>query len=227
MRLSKALAAAGIASRRSAEKSILEGKVWVNGEKTLLPQTQVDLEQDEICFQGKKITKEKKYYFLFHKPKNTLSSCKRREKERLVIDFFPKHLRLFPVGRLDKDTTGLLLITNDGHFSQKVIHPSSNLEKEYLIKSMHPIEEKQIETIKKGIFIEKKKVIPVRVFKINRYTLSVTVKEGKKREVRHMAQKAGIFSFSLKRIRIGPLYLGTLKEGESRSLTSSEIASFG
>ncbi len=226
MRLSKALAQAGLASRRAAEKWIQEGKVSVNGTPIFLPETQVNWEEDELTLEGKRLEREKKHYFLFHKPKNTFSSCKRRGQERLVLDFFPKHLRLFPVGRLDKDTTGLLLITNDGLFSQKVIHPSANREKEYYITTSFPLQENQIENIKKGLFLQGQKLIPVRVAKLNKKLLSVTVKEGKKREVRHMAKKAGIFSFSLKRIRIDTLHLGRLKEGQYRCLTPSEITSF-
>lgn len=222
MRLSKALAQSGVASRRKAELFIQQGLVTVNGKAVYLPQTQVDWKKDEIIFQNKKLKAEKKLYFLFHKPKNTFCSSTRAHQERLVLDFFPPHFRLFTIGRLDRDTTGLLLVTNDGDFCQRVIHPSFGVEKEYLIVSAKEIKEQDLYHLSQGVFIENRRIRPKKVEKKNKYSLSLIVMEGKKHEVRLMAKKAQISLISLKRVRIGSIRLGRLKEGMFRPLTDIE-----
>jgi 23S rRNA pseudouridine2605 synthase len=143
--------------------------------------------------------------------------------KKLVIDLFAelKH-RLFTIGRLDRDTTGLILLTNDGHFAQKVIHPSNNLSKEYLVKTQQEITHEHLIDLSKGTLIEGKWIRPVKVTKVRRGTIKVTVKEGKKREVRLMVQNAGLTLLTLSRIRIGGLRLGPLQEGEWRELTEQE-----
>jgi len=221
MRLSKALSEAGIASRRAAEVLITEGKITVNGKKAKLPQEQVDWKKDQIFFKGKRVTPQKRAYFVFNKPKNVVCSCLRKDREKIVLDYFPSHLRLFPVGRLDKNTTGLLLLTTDGDFCQKVIHPSKDIEKEYHL-TVENLTPEKLEKMKKPIFIEGRRVRPVKVFKLNKYSLSVVVKEGKKHEVRLMAKKADLKLVSLKRVRIGSFRLGRLPEGMFRELSEKE-----
>lgn len=144
------------------------------------------------------------------------------ERKKLVIDLFPKEKRLFSVGRLDRDTTGLLIITNDGHFAQKVIHPSSNIEKEYLVKTFQEVTHEHLVKISKGAFVDGVYVRPLSVKKVRRGTLKVVVKEGRKREVRVLVQKAELKILSLTRIRIGGLHLGPLPEGSYRELTENE-----
>lgn len=136
-RLSKTLAAAGVASRRAAEELIFEGRVKVNGAVEKVPQTLVDAEADLILVDDEPIkSEERKVYYILNKPHGFVCTNARIGTKKLVIDLFAHlNLRLFTVGRLDRDTTGLLLVTNDGHFANKVIHPSSNIVKEYLIKT--------------------------------------------------------------------------------------------
>ena len=223
-RLSKVLAAAGVASRRACEELIFGGKVTVNGEIVLKPETHVDPAKDAIAVDGERVHEEQeKVYFVLNKPHGYICSNHQLGKKKLVIDLF-SHMpyRLFTVGRLDRDTTGLLLITNDGHFAQEVIHPSRNVTKEYLIKTVQEISPEHLEAMMRGGFVEGIWVKPVSVSKVRRGTLKIVVKEGKKREVRVLVQKSGLTIVSLHRIRIGNLLLGSLPEGEWRPLSEKE-----
>jgi len=224
IRLSKALAKAGVASRRACEKLIFDGDVRVNGRVELVPQAKVVIGRDQIQV-GKKqiIAPENKVYYLLNKPKNFICSSLHADNKRLVIDIFA-HLpyRLFTVGRLDRDTTGLLILTNDGHFAHKVIHPSSNLTKSYLVKTGKEITHDDLKMISEGVDIDGTFVKPVSVTKIRKATIKVCVREGKKREVRRLVEKADLKIIILKRIRIGGLILGDLPEGSFRILTEKE-----
>lgn len=223
-RLSKVLAAAGVASRRAAEELIFDGKVRVNGKVVTTPQTHVDPEKDRILVEDHPIEPvHEKVYFILNKPRGYTCSNSRIGSKKLVIDLFEgENKRLFTIGRLDRDTTGLLLVTNDGHFAQEVIHPSKNITKEYLVKTKQEITHEHLQNLSKGTLIEGKWIKPVSVKKMRRGTLKVGVKEGKKREVRLMVQNAGLDLISLSRIRIGGLKLGPLNEGEWRALTENE-----
>jgi 23S rRNA pseudouridine2605 synthase len=223
-RLSKALAAAGVASRRACEELIFDGKVSVNGEIVLVPQTLVSWEKDEITVDGEPLRREEeKVYFIVNKPKGYICSSTRLGSKKLVVDLFNHlNLRLYTVGRLDRDTTGLLIVTNDGHFAQNIIHPSKGQTKEYLVKTSQEITAEHLISISKGGLIENTWVKPANVKKVRRGTLTVSVHEGKKREVRLLVQKAGLDLVSLHRIRIGSLVLGNLEVGDYRPLTDKE-----
>ncbi|MFI5333979.1 MAG: pseudouridine synthase [Chlamydiales bacterium] len=223
-RLSKALAAAGIASRRASEQLIFDGNVTVNGKIVLVPQTMVSWENDQIQVNGKLVSgEEKKVYYMLNKPTGYICSNKPVGTKKLVIDLFePLPERLFSIGRLDRDTTGLLLMTNDGHFAQKVIHPSAHIQKEYLVKVHEEISHEHLVTISRGTEVEETWVKPVRVTKVRRGTVKVVVMEGKKREVRYLVEKAGLTILSLERVRIGGLILGPLPLGSFRPLTDRE-----
>ncbi len=223
-RLSKVLAAAGIASRRACEELIFNGHVTVNDRVILVPQTQVSLPKDRIAVDGREVKSiEEKVYYILNKPSGYICSQKRIGRKRLVTDLFSDTTqRLFSVGRLDRDTTGLIIITNDGHFANKVIHPSANLTKEYLVKVRQEITHEHLVQISKGGFIEGAWVRPVRVTKVRKGTLKISVKEGKKREVRLLVANAGLDLVELSRIRIGGLSLGTLAEGSYREMTEND-----
>ncbi len=220
-RLSKILAQAGIASRRAAEELIFQGEVAVNGKTVLVPQTMVDIEKDIITCDGKKIKLEQKIYIILHKPAGyicTNAPCKKR-----AIDLVgPINARLYTVGRLDKETSGLIIITNDGHFANDVMHPSKRIQKEYLVKVDKEIQHEHLVAISDGMWIEGSYVKPLSVNKVRKGTLKIVVCDGRKREVRRLMEKAGFETLSLKRIRIGGLVLGTLPEGHSRELTERE-----
>ena len=223
-RLSKALAAAGIASRRAAEEIIFQGRVKVNGHVVKVPQTLVDWEADDIYVDESPIKgEERKVYYILNKPHGFVCSNTRIGTKKLVIDLFGHlNLRLFTVGRLDRDTTGLLIITNDGFFANRVIHPSSNIVKEYLVKTSQEITHEHLLAISKGTYIEGSWIKPVKVEKVRKGTLKVVVKEGKKREVRLLVQNAGLDILELSRIRIGGLRLGPIPEGTFREMTEGD-----
>lgn len=223
-RLSKVLAAAGVASRRACEELIFEGRVKVNGKKAALPQTLVSFEEDEILVDGKPITHtEKKVYYLLNKPVGYLCTSKKEGSKKIVLDLFEGlPYRLFTVGRLDRDTSGLLIVTNDGHFAQKVIHPSSDLAKEYLVKTDKEISYENLLSIGEGTVIEGEWIKPERISKVRKGTLKVVVKEGKKREVRLLVEKCGLGVLELKRIRIGGLLLGPLSPGSWKEMSENE-----
>ena len=222
-RLSKALAAAGIASRRACEELIFAGRVQVNGATVKVPQTLVDWETDAIIVDGEKVSGEqKKIYYMLNKPTGFLCTNIRPGKRAIVLDLFPEGERLFTVGRLDKETTGLLLVTNDGHFANRVIHPSSNVIKEYIAKTAQEITPEHLEALMEGARVDEKWVRPVSVHKVRRGTFRICVKEGKKHEVRIIAERAGLKIEELTRVRIGSLVLGNLPLGAFRLLTEKD-----
>ncbi|MBA2368596.1 MAG: rRNA pseudouridine synthase [Candidatus Protochlamydia sp.] len=223
-RLSKILAAAGIASRRACEELIFDGKVTVNGVIVRIPQTLVDPETDAISVSEIpiEVVKEKVYYLL-NKPEGYICSTRRSGQSRLVLDLFADEgHRLFTVGRLDKDTQGLLIVTNDGHFANRVIHPSSNIQKEYLAKTDQEISHEHLVAISNGTLVEGAFVRPLKVEKVRRGTIKIVIGEGKKREVRLLLSAAGLKVQELTRIRLGGLRLGPLPVGSWRPLTESE-----
>ncbi|MDN3504382.1 MAG: pseudouridine synthase [Rhabdochlamydiaceae bacterium] len=227
-RLSKVIAACGIASRRGAEELIFNGDVRVNSQTCLTPQTEVELGVDRIEVKGKPIKGvEKKVIYVLNKPKGYVCSQNRDQSKFLIYDLFPpeESRRLFTIGRLDKDTSGLILVTNDGEFAQQLIHPSSNITKEYVVKTVQPIRNEQLKLIQKGQFIEGRFIKPVKVTQENQYTLKVTVQEGKKHEVRLFVTRAGLRIEALKRIRIGSLKLLRMPLGIPKKISQKDLNS--
>lgn len=220
-RLSKALAQAGIASRRAAEEIITQGLVKVNGKVVTVPQELVDFEKDTIIYNGKKVHPEPKVYYLVNKPEGFI--CTNAPAKRRAIDLIgPTPYRLYTIGRLDKDTSGLLVITNDGEFANKVMHPSSRIPKEYLVKVDKEVQHPHLVAMSDGMWIEGGYVKPISVKKVRRGTIKVVICDGRKREVRRLAEKAGLEVRELTRIRIGDLVLGGLAVGQYRELTLRE-----
>ncbi|MBI5273290.1 MAG: rRNA pseudouridine synthase [Chlamydiia bacterium] len=226
-RLAKALAAAGIASRRACEELIFAGRVHVNDAVVIVPQTLVDWENDRIHVDAELVRGEhKKVYYMLNKPEGYICSSVRPGKKPIVLDLFPGiDQRLFTVGRLDKESQGLLLVTNDGHFSNKVIHPSENIVKEYVVKTFQEITADTLKILSEGARVDYKWVRPVSVTKVRRGTFRICVKEGKKHEVRIIAERASLQVAELTRIRIGGLVLGSLPVGEFKTLSERERAS--
>ncbi|EPP36117.1 Ribosomal large subunit pseudouridine synthase B [Chlamydia avium] len=225
VRLNKFLASAGIASRRKCDEIIFSGHVLVNGRVAPGPFVLIDEEKDTVKVNGHRVGKTKKVYFMVHKPLGYVCSSERKfTGSKLVIDLF-SHLpyRVFTVGRLDKETSGLLLVTNDGEFANKIIHPSFGITKEYLLKVNRDVTGKNLQDLMEGAIIDGKRVRPVSVEKVRRGTIKIVVNEGKKHEIRLFAEAAGLPLLELKRIRIGSLVLGGLPYGEYRELTDAEI----
>jgi len=224
-RLSKALAAAGLASRRACEEVIFEGRVKVNGQVVKVPQTLIDWDTDKITVDEASVKAEqKKVYYMLNKPVGYLCTSTRPGKKPIVLDLFDAQERLFTIGRLDRETEGLLLVTNDGHFANKVIHPSSDVIKEYVVKTAQEIELEHLEILSEGARVDEKWVRPVSVNKVRRGTFRICVKEGRKHEVRIIAERAKLRVVELRRVRIGSLVLGTLAVGQHRPLTERDKA---
>jgi len=224
VRLNKALKS--IASRRAAEKLIFAGRVSVNGKPALEPQTMVE-EEDEILVDSTPLKRGgRKVYFLLNKPPGYLCTTKEGPAKRVLDLFGDLPFRLFTVGRLDQETSGLILVTNDGDFANQIAHPSFNVPKEYLVKTSQDISDTHLKLLSRGTIVQSAVVTPLSVKKVRRGTLKIVVGEGKKHEVRLLIKAAGLTLLDLKRIRIGPLTLDTLPLGSFRELTSNELASF-
>lgn len=232
MRLQKYMAQCGVASRRKSEELIAEGRVCVNGEPVLTPGLQVDPEIDSVTVDGKSIAEDKKIYVLLNKPKGVVSTSADRHADQTVMDLLPIKERLFTVGRLDKDTEGLLILTNDGDLTFHLTHPSHEFNKTYegLIKGIP--DEKELKHFAEGVEIEDDDhtlhttaPASVQVLKTYRSTalLEMIIHEGRKRQIRKMCAAIHHPVIHLKRTAIGSITLKGLKTGEWRYLTEEEI----
>jgi len=225
LRLQKYLADGGVASRRGAEKLILEGQVTVNGKIIKVLGSQVDPGRDEVRVFGKKVVKEEeKQYIKFYKPRGVVSSC-RKFDEPILADYLQGiKARLFPVGRLDKASEGLMLLTNDGELALKLTHPRYGHEKEYYVEVNGPISDGQLEKIMGGMKIETGPTLPAEVKREGKNSFRIILREGKKRQIRKMVAMTGCKVVLLKRLRIGSLQIGGLKPGEWARLSQEEEA---
>ncbi|WLD91872.1 pseudouridine synthase [Alkalihalobacillus sp. AL-G] len=228
-RLQKVIAQAGITSRRNAEKLIQDGKVKVNGTTVTELGTKAS-PSDEIEVNGVKIEKEEPVYFLFYKPTGVISSAKDEKGRKVVTDFFPEiEQRIFPIGRLDYDTSGLLLMTNDGEFANLLMHPKYKVEKHYIVKTKGIPSKHDLKKLSTGVRLEDGKTAPAKIKlksldkKKQTAIIEITIHEGKNRQVRRMFEAIGYPIQKLKRERYGLLDLKGLNPGESRRLTPHEI----
>ena len=234
IRLQKYLASCGIASRRKCEELISGGKVTVNGKVAELGMS-VDPDYDKIFCCGKEVKeKSKKIYIMLNKPVDCLTTADDEHGRNTVIDIISRDLsdRIFPVGRLDKNTEGLLLLTNDGEFANRVIHPKYKIPKTYLaLVSGGVPSPKDISALRRGVMLEDGMTQPAKVSieKINpngKCVMKITITEGKKRQVRRMFEFINHPVVELKRISVGKLTLGNLPYGKWRHLRPEEINSF-
>jgi len=224
-RLSKVLAYFGLASRRACEELIQHGHVRVNRKRILLPQTLVDRENDVIEVRGERLEKKfTRVYYAVHKPLGYTCTNSPRIRKR-VVDLLPQKegVRLFTVGRLDRDTSGLILVTNDGHFANRIMHPSGGVKKEYLAKVDREITHEHLCLLSQGCFVQGLLVKPVTVKKVRRSTVRIVVQEGRYHEVRELLHAARLKVLELTRIRIGPLSLGKLPIGAFKPLSQEEV----
>ncbi len=228
MRLQKALAAAGIASRRKAIEIIEAGKVEVNGRIVIEKGFGVDPAKDKITVAGSPIHAEKYIYILLNKPKNCISAVSDQKLRKTVIDVVGEiDKRVYPVGRLDKNTTGLLLLTNDGELAYRLTHPKFGVEKTYEAIVKGAVEQNAIDKLRCGLFVDGAKTSPAKVELIfkdkEKSKVKIRIHEGRKHQVRLMLLTVGHPVKDLKRVNFGNLNLGTLKLGKRRLLTVSEI----
>lgn len=229
MRLDSFLAKAGVCSRRKAKQLILSGRVEVNRTAICEQGVRVDVNNDLIIVDGKKISLGKeKSYILLNKPKGFISTVSDGRGRKTVLDLVRGiNKRVYPVGRLDKDTTGLLILTNDGELTNRLTHPRYNVEKTYEIKIKGDLSDKDRIRLEKGAFIDNKKTAPAKIAILHKShaasIVRIKIHEGRKKQVRLMFQYLGYPVLSLKRIKVGALGLGTLKPGEFRFLTEKEV----
>jgi 23S rRNA pseudouridine2605 synthase/16S rRNA pseudouridine516 synthase len=228
-RLQKVMAEAGVASRRKCEELIRDGKVKVNGKVVTEMGFKVEPSTALIEVEGKTLLPEKKIYLLLNKPKGYVTTLNDPQKRPTVLDLIPQSIeqRIYPVGRLDYHTEGLLLLTNDGELTFALTHPKKEIEKTYLAWVKKSPSEKELEQLRKGIELEDGPTSPAKVKVIKEKDgltlLQITIHEGRKRQIRRMLKAIGYPVVNLKRIKIGPLSLGNLKKGECRHLTEEEV----
>jgi len=230
MRLNLFIAKSGYASRRKADCFIKEGKVRVNTKEVLQPFLQVG-NKDKIEVEHKLLRLKELTYILFNKPKGVTTTLSDKFALKKVIDFFPKKFKgIYPVGRLDKQSCGLLILTNDGDFCYRLTHPKFSIEKEYLIELRGKISPSDCQRAKNGLNLEgehlKVKSIKILTSHGNETICKVIISEGKKRHLRRLFKALGFFVEELKRVRVGGLVLGNLETGEYRLIKGEKMYSF-
>jgi 23S rRNA pseudouridine2605 synthase len=229
MRLEKFLAESGLMSRRAAKKSIAAGRITVNTEPVLIPGTHIQPETDCVEFDGKRVEgTPKSIYLMLNKPAGYLTTRQDERGRPTVMDLVRDISdRIYPVGRLDLDTEGLLLMTNDGPFAHRLTHPSHEIEKTYLVWVEGQPSQSAIHRLREGIVIETGQTSPAKVIQIGRRKeqtqFKIVIHEGKKRQIRRMFEAVGHKVTHLKRIQIGRLSLGELPVGRYRLLTPAEV----
>jgi 23S rRNA pseudouridine2605 synthase/23S rRNA pseudouridine2604 synthase len=222
MRIQKFLSAAGICSRRRGEAFIKAGRVCLNGQIVVELGTKIDPRNDQLSVDGNPIKYEPSMlYIALNKPVDYVTSC-RHPGEKIVLDLVDIAQRVYPIGRLDKDTTGLLLLTNDGRLHHKLSHPSFNHEKEYDVTVAKPINDGALQKMAAGLPMMESKTRPAKVQRIASRRFRIILKEGKNRQVRRMVRKVGNQVTRLKRIRVAGIKLGQLPPGKWRHLTEKE-----
>jgi len=228
MRLQKYMALCGVASRRKAEELILAGKVKVNGKVITELGVKIDEEKDVVFYNGQVIKKDENLvYYMINKPMGVVSTASDEQGRRNVVDLIKTEHRVYPVGRLDIDTSGLLLLTNDGDLTYKLTHPKHEVAKIYVAKIEGTPSDTEMNQFRNGLAIEdyvtsEAKIDIVRKFDDNSI-VKIEIHEGKNRQVRKMCEKIGHKVLKLRRIRIGNLSIGELKPGEYRKLTNREL----
>jgi 23S rRNA pseudouridine2605 synthase len=225
MRLAKFLAHAGVASRRKAEEIIRAGKVTVGGEVVTDPARDVD-ELSQVAVGGRMLSgEEDRLVLMLNKPAGVVSTAKDTHGRRTVLDLVNvRGARLYPVGRLDADTTGLILLTNDGELANALTHPRFEVPKTYLARvSGGTVGEKALRALRSGVELEDGRTSPAKVRQVDPGTLEIVIHEGRKRQVRRMVEAIDRRVLELRRVRFGPLTLGDLQPGRSRRLNAAEV----
>lgn len=226
MRINKYLASSGIASRRESDKLVQDGRVTVNGKVVSLGVEVSD--SDKVCVDGKPVSIKKNEYYILNKPKGYICSVSDDRGRKTVLDLMPKNIgRIYPVGRLDYDSEGLLILTTDGELAQHLTHPSNNVPKTYLVKVEGRLTESDLNPIRSGIevdgYVTKKSKANIVETNKDFTKAHITIYEGKNREIRKMFSAIGKEVSLLKRIKIGELSLKGLDRGEYRKLTNHEV----
>ncbi len=227
MRINNFIAKTGLCSRRKADILISEGKIKLNGKVVTQLGLKIDPVKDVVEYKSKVLRLKEKYtYIILNKPKGCITTVKDERGRKTVLDLLPQHLRkkrLFPVGRLDKDTTGLLILTDDGELANKLMHPRSSVEKTYMVILEKPFQKEDREKLLEGIKDEGELLKPKSVKLKNSKRVKLVLTEGKKREIKRMFRALGYNIEEIKRTKYAFLILRGVKEGEHRELTEREI----
>ena len=227
MRLQSFLSKAGVSSRRSVVSELEAGKVKVNGEIVRTPSHPVFPDRDEVTYLDKPVKFTEKKYYLFYKPPGVISTAKDTHGRKTVLDYFKDEKeRIYPVGRLDQDTTGLLLLTNDGDLANQLTHPRYGVKKIYEAVLNRAVSAEEIKKLEAGVILDGEKTAPCEIKKIRdaaQNKVQVTLHEGRKRQIRLMFQSLGIKVLNLHRAFYGPLNLNGLRPGERRLLSAFEL----
>lgn len=227
MRIHKYLAHAGVASRRHAEEMVAAGKVTVNGKVALVGRV-IESDIDKVAVDGKVVQIDKNLvYYLLNKPRSVVSAVTDPDGRRTVVSLVPGGHRLYPVGRLDYDSEGLMLLTNDGDLAYKITHPKFEINKTYHVLVKGVLSEKTVGYLEQGVTIEEQKTAPAKVIiaeaQPNNTWIDITIHEGRNRQIRKMCEAVGHPVMRLIRIKLGPWELGDIPSGKFRTLKPEEI----
>jgi 23S rRNA pseudouridine2605 synthase len=222
--LERVLSKAGVGSRSEARRWISEGRVRVNGRVAGDPDAWVDLERDRVSFDGKPLRKSRRIYLLLNKPTGYLTTYRDPRGRPTVYDLLDRDEYLFPVGRLDLDTSGLLILTNDAVFAERLTNPDYKVPKTYRVKASKVLSEEELARLRRGVMLRDGMTRAAIVERIDKSAFTITITEGRNRQVRRMVEALGAKVLKLTRVAIGPIGIGKLPVGASRELTAKEVA---
>jgi 23S rRNA pseudouridine2605 synthase len=225
VRLAKYLAHAGVASRRTSEEIVFAGRVTVGGEPVRDPARDVDGSLSvEVDGKPVRVSTGQRAVYAVNKPRGVVSTASDPQGRPTIVSLVPSARRLYPVGRLDVDTTGLILLTDDGALAHRLTHPSFEVPRTYHAKVRRaPVREDALRALREGVELDDGRTAPARVKRLGADRVELTIHEGRKRQVRRMLEAVGHPVVSLERVRFGPLWLGGLEEGRHRRLTAPEV----
>jgi 23S rRNA pseudouridine2605 synthase len=223
VRLAKFLAHAGVASRRRAETIVAAGRVTVGGEVVRDPARDVD-DSDDVRVDGSALSAEAREVWMVNKPAGVVSTAREPGERPAVVELVETAARLYPVGRLDAESTGLLLLTNDGELANRLTHPRYEVPKAYRATLRRPPSDRDLERLRKGVELEDGLTAPAEVTRLAERKVEIVLREGRNRQIRRMAEAIGNEVAALRRVRFGPLELGGLAEGDARRLGEGEVS---
>lgn len=227
VRLNKFIANNGDISRRTADEFIQQRRVTVNNITVDFPSYEVDTAKDKVRVDGELIkVRTTNLYIALNKPAGVVSTVSDDKRRPTVVDLVKVNQKIYPIGRLDFDSTGLILLTNDGELADSLMHPKHEVDKTYLVKLSKPLDEKHRHLLEKGIMLDKRRTKPAVIKFANRHSfdrLYITIHEGRNRQIRRMFERFGYFVDKLERTQFGPVKLGTLQRGKWRYLTPDEV----
>ena len=223
VRINKYLALCGLASRRKSDEILASGGVRINGRPAKIGDV-VDPERDTVTYKGEQLLPENRYeYYAVNKPAGVISTAKDEFGRRNVVNLVKSEQRLFPIGRLDQNSTGLIILTNDGDLTLKLTHPRYHLPKVYEVTTEEPVTDDHLKKLAKGVSVYNKKTLPTETERIGYDSFRISLFQGMKRQIREMCKDVGLNVKMLNRISIGPVELGSLRVGKSRMLTQEEV----